>query len=129
MRIWRLMRAPMAALATAASLVGARATAAEHDREFYTGEALYQRCAAAPADLDYAARRGACRGYVLGVSDAMQAAQGAQGPASPTICLGAAEADRLVEQVSTYLAGHPESRRFAASDLIGAALKSAYPCP
>ncbi|HZZ34085.1 MAG TPA: Rap1a/Tai family immunity protein [Caulobacteraceae bacterium] len=120
------------AAALALALTASSAAAAEYDRQFYTGEALHQRCAAAPADADYAARRAACRGYILGVSDAIQAAQGAaQGSSSgarPTVCLGEVEADRLVEQVAGYLAAHPENRRYAASDVIAVALKATYPC-
>jgi hypothetical protein len=118
--------------ALALSLMASSAAAVEYDRQFYTGEAVHQRCAAAPADADYAARRAACRGYILGVSDALQAAQGvaqgAQAGARPAVCLGEVEADRLVEQVTSYLAAHPENRRYAASDVIAVALKATYPC-
>jgi hypothetical protein len=122
------------AFALAAALTTAGATAAvgaPHDREFYTGEALYQRCAAQAADPDYVVRRTACRSYVLGVSDALQAAQGvtpAGGP-RPTVCLGDVAADALVERVIAWLVAHAENRRYAAPDLVGAALREAYPCP
>src|SRR5260221_11347148 len=76
MRTWLTVSA---ALVMAGSLQVAVSAAAENDREFYTGEALYQRCAAAPADPDYTTRHVACRAYVMGVSDALQAAQGVAG--------------------------------------------------
>jgi len=125
-------RRALSALAASWVLAAASAAvAAPHDREFYTGEALYQRCAALAAEPDYAVRRTACRAYVLGVSDALQAAQGvtpAGGP-RPTVCLGDVAADALVERVIAWLVAHPENRRYAAPDLVGAALREGYPCP
>ena len=109
----------------------APAQAARHDREFYNGDQLYRLCAAAREDSDYASRRAACRAYVLGVSDALQAAQGAMapgGPEAPSICLGEAEAEPLVEAVTRYLTDHPELRRYTAPDLVSAALRDRYRC-
>lgn len=118
--------------AAGAVFAAATATAAPSDREFYTGEALYQRCSAGPADTDFATRKAACRGYVLGVSDALQAGQGAAPLAgaarAAAICLPDIDADQMVEAVSRYLADHPETRRYAAPDLIFMSLKAAYPC-
>ncbi len=117
---------------TGAVLAAAGASAAPSDREFYTGEALYQRCSAAPADADFATRKAACRGYVLGVSDALQAGQASAPIAGPTraaaICLPDIDADQMVEAVSRYLADHPENRRYAAPDLVFMSLKASYPC-
>jgi len=127
MRIRRAVRLILAGAAALGALLPAGAQAADPDREFFTGDILYQRCASAPADLDYAANHAACRAYVLGVSDALQAAQGAGRGAPPPICLGEAAADKVVEQVTTYLSGHPENRRYAAPDLVAAALRAAYP--
>lgn len=122
-----------ASVAAGATLAGAgAATAAQSDREFFTGEALYQRCSAGPADPDFAARKAACRGYVLGVSDALQAGQGSAPIAGPpraaAVCLPDIDADQMVETVSRYLTEHAESRRYAGPDLIYMALKAAYPC-
>jgi len=128
MRDWRCARVALAVVAAAGAMASTGAQAAEQDREFFTGDTLYQRCAAAPADLDYAASHAACRAYVLGVSDAMQAAQGAGRGATPAICLGDADADKVVEQVTAYLSGHPENRRFAAPDVVAAALRATYAC-
>jgi hypothetical protein len=111
-----------------AALPGA-AAGAPNDREFLTGDGLYQRCEAPDADADAPVRRAACRGYILGVSDALQASQGlATNGSAPAICLADADADAVIGRVSAYLGSHPENRRFAAPDLIGAALREAYPC-
>ncbi len=122
----------LALTAVSALLAAAGAHAAPSDREFYTGEALYQRCAAGPADTDFATRKAACRGYVLGVSDALQAGQ-APAPVAgvaraAAICLPDIDADQMTEAVSRYLTEHPETRRYAAPDLVYMSLKAAYPC-
>ena len=127
------MRRTSMILAAVFTVSAGAATAATSDREFYTGDALYQRCSANPADADFATRKAACRGYILGVSDTLQANQGAApltGPARPAaICLPDVDADQLVEGVVRYLSDHPDSRHFAAPDLIYIALKGVYPCP
>lgn len=129
----RMVLALMAAsVATGAALAGASASAAPGDREFYNGEALYQRCSAGPADPDFTARKAACRGYVLGVSDGLQAGQGSAPIAGPpraaAICLPDIDSDQMVETVARYLREHPDSRRYAGPDLVYMALKAAYPC-
>ena len=60
---------------------GGRRAARAGDLEFLTGEALYAQCSAKPAAADYLPRQARCAGYVLGVSDALQAARRAQGAA------------------------------------------------
>ncbi|MGA0599456.1 Rap1a/Tai family immunity protein [Caulobacter sp. KR2-114] len=119
-------------VAAGAVLAGVSAAAAPSDREFFTGEALYQRCAAGPADPDFAARKAACRGYVLGVSDTLQAGQGtapiAGPPRAAAVCLPDIDADQMVETVSRYLTDHAENRRYAGPDVVYMALKAAYPC-
>ena len=120
-----MMKRWAAALA-AASLIAPAATTAG-DLEFYTGDALYAQCSARFGEADYAARSQRCAGYVLGVSDAQQARQGAGGPGR--VCLPAtATTNQLVATVSAYLAAHPEKRPLAAQDLVIEALGAAYPC-
>src|SRR5689334_12618645 len=122
----------MLSLLAGAGLAGA-AAAAPVDREFYTGDTLYQRCSAGPADTDFSARRGACRGYILGVSDTLQTNQTENPVSGPTraaaVCLPDVDADQVVETVTHYLNDHADQRRYAAADVIFMALKSAYPCP
>lgn len=97
------------------------------DLEFYTGEALFAQCSARPGEADYAAHSLRCAGYVLGVSDAQQAAQGAG--ARGRVCLPAtATANQVVATVGAYLVAHPEKRPLAAQDLVIEALSAAYPC-
>ncbi|HUO11762.1 MAG TPA: Rap1a/Tai family immunity protein [Caulobacteraceae bacterium] len=121
--IWRL--AILAALAASSSLAAAPAPAA--DLEFFTGQALYAQCSAKPADADFAARQARCFGYVLGVSDAQQAAQGAGG--ADRVCLPAtAGSAQLVSAVASFLDARPDKRPLAAQDLVLEALAAQYPC-
>ena len=102
--------AALAAPLAVASL-GAPAAIAASDLEFYTGEALYAQCSARPGDADYAAHSLRCAGYVLGVSDAQQARQGAGQPGR--VCLpGTATANQMVEKVSAYLSRIRRSGRW-----------------
>jgi hypothetical protein len=96
--------------------------------EFYTGAELYAQCSAQPADADYQPRQARCTGYVIGVSDALQAAQGRGQRAS--VCIRpAATASQLVAAVEQYLEAHPDKRHIAAHDLVDEALSAAFPCP
>jgi hypothetical protein len=112
----------------AASLVAVAAgPAPAGDLEFYTGETLFAQCSARAGESDYAAHALRCAGYVLGVSDAQQAAQGAG--ARGRVCLpSSASANQVVATVGAYLAAHPEKRPLAAQDLVIEALGAAYPC-
>ncbi|MBV9996768.1 MAG: hypothetical protein JO127_16305 [Caulobacteraceae bacterium] len=118
----------LAALAFLSLLsAAASARAAGSDLEFYTGEDLYAQCSANPADADYQPRQARCVGYVIGASDALQAAQGGGRPAMA--CLQPTNgAPQLVAAVQQYLAAHPEKRRLAAHDLVDEALAAAFPC-
>ena len=111
----------------AASGAIAPAANAASDLEFYTGETLYVQCQARPGDADYQTHALRCAGYVLGVSDAQQARQGAGQPGR--VCLPAtATANDIVSKVGAYLIAHPEKRPLAAQDLVVEALAAAYPC-
>ena len=119
-RRWSRLAAIGAALA-----VGAPATAG--DLEFFTGDMLYADCSAKLADADYAPRHARCGGYVLGVSDAQQAAQGAG--AAGRVCLPATAAStQLTQSVDRYLEAHPDKRKLAAQDLVLDALSADFPC-
>lgn len=113
--------AVLAAMAAAAGLAASAPRAAAGDLEYYTGETLYTQCAA----KDAAALR--CAGYVLGVSDAQQARQGAGAPQRVCLPSTATEA-QIVAAVGAYLAAHPEKRPLAAQDLVIEALAASYPC-
>jgi hypothetical protein len=119
--------AAWAAAGLIASLAPLGTGAAAGDLEFYTGETLYAQCAARTGDADYATHSLRCAGYVLGVSDAQQAAQGAG--ARGRVCLpSTASANQVVANVAAYLQAHPEKRPLAAQDLVIEALSAAYPC-
>ena len=66
--------AALAALWFAAT--GPASRAAGTDLEFYTGQTLYLECSADAAQPDGAAHQARCEAYVMGVSDALQAAAG-----------------------------------------------------
>jgi len=121
----------MTKLWAAALAIGGLALAATpapaSDLEFFTGKLLYAQCSAKPGEPDYASHALQCASYVLGVSDAQQAAQGAGAP--PRVCLpGTATAPALVAAVSDFLQAHPDKRPLAAQDLVIEALSAAYPC-
>ena len=108
-------------------LTGLSARAAGSDVEFYIGEDLYAQCAAAPAAADAAVREARCQAYVMGVSDSIQAGQGAGG--AGVVCLPAgATPSQTVEAVRRFLDTHAEKRQLAAEDLVREALSAAYPC-
>lgn len=116
----------VAAAAAGLALAGGTPVRAA-DLEFFTGQALYAQCSAKPADPDYRAREARCMGYVMGVSDAQQAAQGAG--AAARVCLPAtASAPQIAASVSAYLEAHPDKRPLAAQDLVKEALGAQYPC-
>jgi hypothetical protein len=120
---WRL--AVLAALVSVSSFPAAPASAA--DLEYFTGVALYAQCSAKPTDADFAVRQARCSGYVLGVSDAQQAAQGAGG--AGRVCIPAtAGSPQLVEAVVAFLGAHPDKRPLAAQDLVLEALSAQFPC-
>jgi hypothetical protein len=108
-------------------VVLAATPAPANDLEFFTGKLLYAHCSAKPGEPDYATHAAQCASYVLGVSDAQQAAQGAGGPAR--VCLpGTATAPALVQTVAAFLENHSDKRPLAAQDLVIEALSAAYPC-
>lgn len=114
-----------AALASVSGLVVAPAPAA--DLEYFTGTSLYAQCSAKPTDADFAVRQARCYGYVLGVSDAQQAAQGAGG--AGRVCIPpTAGSPQLVEAVMAFLDAHADKRPLAAQDLVLEALSAQFPC-
>jgi hypothetical protein len=123
-RTWAAIGA--AALGTA-GLLAAGAPARAADLEFLTGQMLYTECSAHAGQADYNVHSAQCVGYVLGVSDAQQAAQGAG--QRPRVCLpGTVTAPQLVATVRDFLATHADKRPLAAQDLVLEALAVAFPC-
>src|SRR6185312_13320703 len=119
--------AVLAGVATLGLAVSAAKSVAASDLEYFTGQTLYEQCSARAGEPNYAAYSQRCAGYVLGVSDAQQARQGAGGPGR--VCLPAtATATQVVATVSAYLTAHPEKRPLAAKDLVIEALAATYPC-
>ena len=111
----------------AVGIAGSGARAAGTDLEFYTGADLMAQCAAAPPGAGQELNQARCTGYVMGVSDAIQAAQGAGGPGR--ICIApSVGAPVLVASVRRFLKAHPQKREFAAQDLVREALSATYPC-
>jgi len=117
----------LAALAALGLATASAAPAPAADLEFFTGDGLRAECSAAAQDADFAAKQGRCVGYVVGVSDAEQAGQGAGG--TPRICYPASiTATQMVAAVSAFLTAHPEKRPLAAQDLVVEALSAQFPC-
>ena len=116
-----------AVLAALGVVLAASAPARAADLEFFTGESLSAQCSAAPGDADFAARQGRCTGYVVGVSDAQQAAQG-QGGAQRVCFPAGVTATQMVATVTAFLGAHPDTRLLAAQDLVVEALSAQYPC-
>jgi Rap1a immunity proteins len=116
-----------AAALAAGGMALAATPAPANDLEFFTGQMLFAQCSAKSGEADYASHALQCASYVLGVSDAEQATQGAGGPAR--VCLpGTATAPSLVSAVTAFLEAHPDKRPLAAQDLVIEALSAAYPC-
>ena len=125
MRVSR--RLALAAAGVSAGLLTAYGVARPGDLEFLTGQTLYADCSAKPGDADYATRSARCVGYVMGVSDAEQALQGAG--ATQRVCLPpTASAGAMAQVVARYLADHADKRPTAAQDLVIEALGAEYPC-
>lgn len=117
----------LAALAAIGLAAASAAPAPAADLEFFTGEALLAQCTATPQDANFAAEQGRCTGYVVGVSDAEQAGQGAGGAAR--VCYPAGvTATQMVAAVSAFLTAHPDKRPLAAQDLVVEALSAQFPC-
>jgi hypothetical protein len=93
---------------------------------YVNGDRLIYRCIS-----DDHADDGLCLGYILGVIDAMQAAQASGGAllfgwrARPS---PDATAQRLRDAVVRFLMAHPQTRLSSASGLVAKALSDAFPC-
>ena len=117
----------LAGLAALALLSAPAVTIHAADLEFFTGESLSAQCAAKPGDTDYPTKQGRCVGYVVGVSDAQQAGQGAGG--AQKVCFPAGvTATQMVTAVTAFLAAHPNKRPLAAQDLVVEALAGQFAC-
>jgi hypothetical protein len=122
-----VIRAAAALAAIFVAGAGLSARAAGTDLEFFVGAGLYAECTADAAAADGAARLARCEGYILGVSDVLQAEAGAGG--APTVCLPQnATVPQMVAAVRGFLEAHAEKRQLAAEDLVREALAAAYPC-
>jgi Rap1a immunity proteins len=71
-----------------------------------------------------------CIGYIIGISDAMQAAQATGGALFGwQACLPpSATAEQVTEVAVRFLIAHPEAQQSSAGDLIAKALSDAFPC-
>lgn len=93
---------------------------------YITGDRLITQCADGTSTGD-----GLCLGYILGVVDAMQAAQASGG----TLVFGwntcppsDVKAEQLRAIVVHFLDDHPETRASSATGLVAKALSDAFPC-
>jgi hypothetical protein len=106
-------------LVLAAGLLWAASTFAQGDRSssssYLTGNKLYEEC----NSQDYSL----CFGYVMGVSDALNATKPNLFCAPPSI-----KANQELAAVVKYLRDHPETWHYSAWTDIGVALAMAFPC-
>lgn len=69
-----------------------------------------------------------CMGFIVGVADAIQAAQ-YNGYRGPTVCFpDASNVGQVVDVGKKWLVDHPHLRHIVASDLVRDALEQAFPC-
>jgi len=106
-------------LAIAAGLLWPASTFAQDDgsssRSYLTGNKLYEEC----NSTDYSL----CLGYVMGVSDALNATK-------PNFFCAplSVKATQELAVVVKYLRDHPETWHYSAWTDIGVALALAFPC-
>lgn len=67
---------------------------------------------------------GGCTSYIAGASDGISWSPITQFCPSPGVTAG-----QVADVVRQYLWSHPERRNHAAVELVGNALKTAFPCP
>ena len=107
------------ALVVAAGLLWPASTFAQDDRSssssYLTGNKLYEEC----NSTDYSL----CLGYVMGVSDALNATKPNLFCAPPSV-----KASHELAAVVKYLRDHPETWHYSAWTDIGVALALAFPC-
>ena len=122
------MAGRMMAIAAGLTVLSAANPIRAGDLEFLTGQDLYAQCSAKPTDADAPVRQAWCAAYVLGVSDAQQAAQGAGAPGRVCLPPATASAGKMADVVRAYLEANADKRPLAAKDLVIEALAAAYPC-
>jgi hypothetical protein len=87
---------------------------------FYDGNGLLANCRA---------NLGFCKGYVAGISDAVEFSLFSLGRNNRWFCLPEKVAThQTTEIVINYLNRYPEARHYAAPDLVTRALGKAFPC-
>jgi hypothetical protein len=91
---------------------------------YLTGNALLERCSAATGSFD----SGVCSGYVTGVVDAIETAQGVFGAKSKVCVPEQATIGQVRDIVKRFLDSHPAVRHMTASSLAWAAIQEAFPC-
>jgi Rap1a immunity proteins len=93
---------------------------------YIAGNRLIEACTSA-VERDNAL----CFGYVVGVSDAMQAAQATGGALFGwQACLPpSTTAEQVMEVAVRFLIAHAEAQQSSASGLVAKALSDAFPCP
>jgi hypothetical protein len=94
---------------------------------FETGNQLFEVC---QPSADYFSQ-GACTGFVMAVSDAMEAAQAFNGTVARwRACVPVGITAGQAKDVTVrYLTRYPERRHLVAATLVAAALAEAFPCP
>ena len=96
-------------------------TAGTAQANFVNGNDLLKRCNDPQAPFY-------CGGFVSGAHDGFTTAWGWSKQA-PMFCVPTGVSiPQLVDITVAYLEDHPETRHYAASELIGLAIREAFPC-
>lgn len=93
---------------------------------YETGNSLLQKCESQIGSAAY----WECFGYVMGVSDTLDALKTSGTKPKMGYCQGVdVTATQLVQVAAVYMTEHPETLDQPASYLVTFALIEAYPCP
>jgi hypothetical protein len=118
------MRRLLAGVAVAAASIFASISAhAQVGTSVADGNLLYKQCTT-PNEESFG--QGVCRGYVMGLYDAMLHGASIEGW-SPCIPAGVT-VGQVVDAARQFLTSHPERRDMEAAALVAEALAKAFPC-
>lgn len=109
-------------LILAAALLTASPTPAKAGGHYYNGNELYSICSG-----DTYVQKGACTGYIMGVSDGMQIIADIS-DARGTCVPDSVRSGQLRDVIMKHLRDNPEYRHKTASLLVLAAIMTSFPC-
>jgi hypothetical protein len=113
----------LSALVLGLAFTSSPAVAQPYQHAFHSGNSLLEMC----SHGQYSADNSYCLGYIAGMADAIDAANGSLlgWRACPP---NEATEGQIMDVVVQFLSQHPESRHYTASSQIARALANAFPC-